>query len=249
VVGKHLVVTGEKPFEVVADGAHGLRERYEFLLKRGIRPNIPYYNARSKRRSEKEEVGFVYDAEKGGCRCPAGKRLSIHIGCTAPHVAGVPIRLCEAKRPSIGSTRADSVLAEVEAYARRKYWVETMFGELKTSSGLRQAWLWGNWKVQVQALLAFAVRDINQMVRRRNGPEAGTMPCRKTRAPPAVSYVVCCCRLVSVEQAGTAFGKSPSGVDKCQDSSPKINEVSAHRSHGVLCSPLRSMSRDFVCSS
>ena len=91
-------------------------------------------------------------------------------------------QLCRAKRPSIVSTRADSVLAEVEAlrstaaakeaYARRKYWVETVFGELKTSRGLRQAWLRGNWKVQVQALLAFAVHNIKQMIRLRNGPEA-----------------------------------------------------------------------------
>jgi IS5 family transposase len=56
-----------------------------------------------------------------------------------------------------------NTVAAREAYARRKYWVETVFGELKTSTGLRQAWLRGNWKVQVQVLMAFAVHNIKQM--------------------------------------------------------------------------------------
>jgi hypothetical protein len=213
VVGKHLMVTGERPLEVVADGAYGLRERYEFLLKRGIRPNIPYHNARSKRRSEKEKVGFVYDAEKGGYRCPAGKRLykvstslSGHIVYrvhrTACRKCPNQGQLCKAKRPSIVSTRADRVLAEVEklrstaaareAYARRKCWVETVFGELKTSRGLRQACLRGNWKVQVQALMAFAVHNIKQMIRPRPAPGTEATPSERMYIPLSTSYAVSC---------------------------------------------------------
>jgi len=62
-----------------------------------------------------------------------------------------------------------STAAATEAYARR--WVETVFGELKTSRGLRQAQLRGYWKVQVQALLTFAVHNDMHMIRSRTDPE------------------------------------------------------------------------------
>ena len=95
--------------------------------------------------------------------------------------------LCKTKRPSIVDSREDSLLNQVKAYTetgaaketfrRRKCQVEPAFGELKTSRGMRQATLRGNWKVQVQALLAFAAYNIKRLVkgtaRPRDAREAG----------------------------------------------------------------------------
>jgi hypothetical protein len=43
--------------------------------------------------------------------------------------------------------------------------VEPAFGELKTTRGARQANLRGNWKVQVQMLVAFAAYNIKRLVK------------------------------------------------------------------------------------
>jgi hypothetical protein len=83
--------------------------------------------------------------------------------------------LCKTKRPSVVDSREDSLLNRVKAYTethtakeafrRRKCQVEPAFGELKTSRGMRQAALRGNWKVQVQALMAFAAYNIKRLVK------------------------------------------------------------------------------------
>jgi hypothetical protein len=73
------------------------------------------------------------------------------------------------------STSWFSVNSEVEQYRqtpaaqatfrRRKWSVEPAFGELKTARGVRQANLRGNWKVQVQMLVAFAAYNIKRLVK------------------------------------------------------------------------------------
>ena len=185
---RHWMVTGEKPEEVVGDAGYGIMSTYEFLDKMGISPNMPYRHARDSRRDSKHKAGFRYDAERDIYICPEGKtlyRISTprapgHVlymvgrrACTKCHRHGVQ---CKPKRPSIVRTERDELLRRVREYRetpsaqtsfrRRKYSVEPAFAELKTTRGVRQANLRGNWKVQIQMLVAFAAYNIKRLVKR-----------------------------------------------------------------------------------
>jgi len=196
---KHRFIAHEKPQELVADSAHGVRKAFTLLDRRGIRANIPPRTTHVTARRKKEEAGFRYDADRDVWVCPEGKTLykmsqSKPPGHTLYIVNAYACRkcprhgaLCKTKRPSIVDSWEDSLLNRVKAYAetgaaketfrRRKCQVEPAFGELKTSRGMRQATLRGNWKVQVQALLAFAAYNIKRLVkgtaRPRDAREAG----------------------------------------------------------------------------
>ena len=186
---RHWMVTGEKPEEVVGDAGYGIMSTYEFLDKLGISPNMPYRHARDSRRDLKHKVGFSYDAERDVYICPEGKtlyRLSTPKGAPG-HVLYMVSRCachkcprhgveCKPKRPSIVRTERDELLRRVREYRqttgaqasfrRRKYSVEPAFAELKTTRGVRQANLRGNWKVQIQMLVAFAAYNIKRLVKR-----------------------------------------------------------------------------------
>ena len=184
---KHWMVTGEKPHEVVADVGYGITSTYEFLSRSGIAANIPYRHARDVRREKKQRAGFRYDSGRDVYVCPEGKTLyRMSTSRTPGHVLYMVSRcachscphhgvLCKTKRLSIVRTERDELLREVEEYRRtpaaqatfrrRKWSVEPAFGELKTTRGVRQANLRGNWKVQVQMLVAFAVYNIRRLVK------------------------------------------------------------------------------------
>jgi hypothetical protein len=164
---------------------------FTLLDRHGIRVNIPPHTTHVATRRKKEDAGFHYDADRDLWVCPEGKTLYKMSQSKAPgHTlymvhARACVRcprhgtLCKAKRPSIVDSRGDSLLNRVKAYTetnaakeafrRRKCQVEPAFGELKTSRGMRQAALRGNWKVQVQALMAFAAYNIKRLVK-------GTVP-------------------------------------------------------------------------
>ncbi len=187
-VTRHWVVTGEKPGEVVGDAGYGILSTYGFLDKIGIAPNMPYRHSRDSRRDTKHKNGFRYDPERDVYVCPEGKTLNRMWTPRAPgHVLYMVSRCachkcprhgvqCKPKRPSIVRTERDELLGRIREYRRtpsaqasfrrRKCSVEPAFGELKTTSGVRQANLRGNWKVQIQVLLAFAAYNIKRLVKR-----------------------------------------------------------------------------------
>lgn len=104
--------------------------------------------------------------------------------------------LCRTKRPSIVDSREDHLLNRVKTYTetdtakktfrRRKWQVEPAFGELKTSRGMRQATLRGSWKVQIQALTAFAAYNIKRLVK---AATLGTKGAREVLSTAACSLL------------------------------------------------------------
>jgi hypothetical protein len=165
----------------------GVRKVFTLLAKHGIRANIPPRTTHVTARRKKEKAGFHYDADRDVWVWPEGKTLykmsqSKPPGHTLYMVNAYACRkcprhgaLCKTKRPSVVDSREDSLLNRVKAYTetgaaketfrRRKCQVEPAFGEIKTSRGMRQATLRGNWKVQVQALLVFAAYNIKRLVK------------------------------------------------------------------------------------
>ena len=182
---RHWMVTGEKPEEVVGD-ATAIMSTYEFLDKLGISPNMPYRHARDSRRDLKHKVGFSYDAERdvSSARREDFYRLSTPKGAqvmSSTWLAGV-CHKCPRHGVSGNQTalyredERDELLRRVREY-RQTPNAEASFrrrrvtrwnppsAELKTTR-VRQANLRGNWKIQIQMLVAFAAYNIKRLVKR-----------------------------------------------------------------------------------
>jgi hypothetical protein len=125
---KHRFTTHEKPQEVVADAAYGIRKVFALLSRCGVQANIPPRTTHVTARRKKEEAGFRYDADRDVWVCPEGKTLyrmsqSKPPGHTLYMVhtracATCPrhVMLCKTKRPSIVDSRGDHLLNRVKAY-------------------------------------------------------------------------------------------------------------------------------------
>jgi transposase len=133
---------------------------------------------------------FTYDPERDEFRCPEGQVLRRR---TAKYTEGVVVYQAEAARcnacplkaacteSSQGRQVRRSLYAEyldrVRAYhataayekamAKRKVWVEPLFGEAKDWHGLRRFRLRGLWKVNAEALLIAAGQNLKRLLRKR----------------------------------------------------------------------------------
>lgn len=185
-IGRHSWNTRLFPEEVVADKGYGKRYLYAFLKQAGILPSIPYPKPHKTMRKKKLKAGFVYDEKKDICYCPQGKKMyrmdNSSDGTALYRVHRYACRgcvfhgtICKAKRPSIKVGCNDELMKWVDghlasSYAKqslkeRSHQVETAFAELKGPLGLARATLRGREKVQIQALIAFAVYNIKRLVK------------------------------------------------------------------------------------
>jgi hypothetical protein len=184
---------------------------FTLLSRCGVQANIPTRTTHVTARRKKEEAGFRYDSERDVWVCPEGKTMynmsqSKPPGHTIYRVhARACVRcprhgtLCKTKRPSIVDSRKDHLLNRVKDYIetdtakktfrRRKWQVEPAFGELKTSRGMRQATLRGSWKVQIQALTAFAAYNIKRLVKAATLGTKGAQEVLSTAACSLLNFV------------------------------------------------------------
>src|SRR3954454_6385550 len=133
---------------------------------------------------------FTYDPERDEFRCPEGQVLRRK---TAKHTEGVVVyradapvcNACPLKAACTESSQGRQVqrslyveyLDRVRAYhetpayekamAKRKVWVEPLFGEAKDWHGLRRFRLRRLWKVNVEALLIATGQNLKRLLRTR----------------------------------------------------------------------------------
>lgn len=188
---------------MVVDRGYGRRYLYAFLKQAGILPSIPYPKPRRTMRIKKLEAGFVYDEKEDVYYCPKGKKMyrmdRFPDGTALYRVHNCACRgcayhgtLCKARRPSIKKGCDDELMKWVNrhlatSHAKKSlkecpHLVETAFAELKGPLGLVRETLRGRDKVQIQALLAFAVHNIKQLVKAmRKGKVPGSVKDRYSK--------------------------------------------------------------------
>jgi hypothetical protein len=133
---------------------------------------------------------FVYDAERDVYTCPQGTVLRFRGHGYAARVrtyqapasacAACPIRArCTDNRQGRRVTRSfdQAYLDRVRGYhetaayeramAKRKVWVEPLFGEAKDWHGLERFRLRGLWKVNAEALLIATGQNLKRLLRKR----------------------------------------------------------------------------------
>ncbi len=185
-VEKHHFITRKDPKELVADSAYGIKRVFEYLAKRGIQANIPFRSSYTNIRKKKLDAGFRYDEGLGTWVCPQGKSMIRRSKRnSAGHVKYISdIRECVGcpnhkvkctKFMTITDSQDDEILNQVrehmeseagkKSYRQRKWQVEPVFGELKTTCGMQKANLRGNRNVQIQALMAFSAYNIKRLVK------------------------------------------------------------------------------------
>jgi hypothetical protein len=136
-----------------------------------------------RRKAKHTEEVVVYQAEAATCRgCP------VKAACTTSDAGRQVKRSFYAEY--LGRVRAyHQTPAYQKAMAKRKVWVEPLFGEAKDWHGLRRFRLRGLWKVNVEALLIATGQNLKRLLRMRgwgrrpwpNGaPEAPPTP----QSPP-----------------------------------------------------------------
>ena len=190
-LGQHRWLAGRKPEEVVADRGYSYTRVYEFLRRETILPTIPRKIPWRKTSARREKMGFVYVSELDRYLCPRGKWLyNVRIpdknqvlyrthryacrGCDLKPQCTRSQR-CSITRPADLGTRqwVDRHLGTARArraIRTRPCWVETVFADLKDNHTLGRAQLRG-WAFEVQALLAAAAHNIEQLVKGK-GPRA-----------------------------------------------------------------------------
>jgi len=155
---------------------------------------------------------FTYDSDRDEYRCPEGQVLRRR---TAKYTEGVVVyraeaatcQACPIKAACTESSQGRQVhrslyaeyLERVHAYhqtaayekamAKRKVWVEPLFGEAKDWHGLSRFRLRGLWKVNVEALVVAAGQNLKRLLRkagwgRRPGPAGAPEGPSAHRPPP-----------------------------------------------------------------
>ncbi len=178
-----------RPRQVTGDTTYGTVEDIVAVEDQHVRAYVPlpdfdhrtpFYGASR----------FTYDAERDEHRCPEGQVLR---RWKAKYTEGVVVyradaatcNACPLKAACTDSSRGRQVqrslyaeyLDRVRAYhqtaayekamAKRKVWVEPLFGEAKDWHGLERFRLRGLWKVNVEALLTATGQNLKRLLRKR----------------------------------------------------------------------------------
>jgi transposase len=178
-----------RPDQVTGDTTYGTIENIVAVEDQGVRAYVPlpdfdqrtpYYGASR----------FTYDPERDEYRCPEGQVLRRK---TAKYTEGVVVyradaatcNACPLKAACTESSQGRQVhrslyaeyLDRVRAYhetaayekamAKRKVWVEPLFGEAKDWHGLSRFRLRRLWKVNIEALLIATGQNLKRLLRKR----------------------------------------------------------------------------------
>jgi IS5 family transposase len=178
-----------RPDQVTGDTTYGTVENIVEVEDQHIRAYVPLPDF-DRRTPFYGGSRFTYDPERDEYRCPEGQVLRRR---TAKYTEGVVVYRAEAAactacplkaactESSQGRQVRRSMYAEyldrVRAYhqtpayekamAKRKVWVEPLFGEAKDWHGLSRFRLRGLWKVNVEALLIATGQNLKRLLRKR----------------------------------------------------------------------------------
>jgi transposase len=178
-----------RPDQVTGDTTYGTVENIVEVEDQNVRAYVPLPDF-DQRTPFYGSSRFTYDPERDEYRCPEGQALRRK---TAKYTEGVVVyradaaicNACPLKAACTESSQGRSVhrslyveyLDRIRAYhetpayekamAKRKTWVEPLFGEAKDWHGLRRFRLRGLWKVNVEALLIAAGQNLKRLLRTR----------------------------------------------------------------------------------
>ena len=206
-----------QPRQVTGDTTYGTVENIVAVEDQGIRAYVPLPDF-DQRTPFYGASRFTYDPGHDEYRCPEGQVLRRR---TAKYTEGVVVYQAEAAtcnacplkiacttskqgrqvRRSLYAEYLDRVrgyhqtAACQRAMAKRKVWVEPLFGEAKDWHGLRRFRLRGLWQVNVEALLIATGQNLKRLLRKwgwghRPWPN-GTPDAPATRPPAPNSLRFC----------------------------------------------------------
>jgi hypothetical protein len=193
-----------RPAQATGDTTYGTIENIVAMKDQGIRAYVPLSEV-GRRDGFLGWEAFAYDAERDIYTCPQGTVLRFGGDGYAAHVrtyrapasacAACPIRARRTdnrqgrrRTRSFDQAHLDRVRGyhETAAYervmAKRKAWVEPLFGEAKDWHGLERFRLRGLWKVKSEALMIAAGQNRKRLLRKR-GWGRRTWPNRSSEAP------------------------------------------------------------------
>ena len=176
------------PRQVTGDTTYGTIENIVEVEDQKIRAYVPLPNW--ERTAFYGLSRFTYDSERDEYRCPEGQTLRRR---KTKHTEGVVVyraeaatcNACPLKAACTDSSRGRQVqrsvyaeyLDRVQAYhqtsayekamAKRRVWVEPLFGEAKDWHGLSRFRLRRLWKVNVEALLIATGQNLKRLLRKR----------------------------------------------------------------------------------
>ena len=178
-----------RPDQVTGDTTYGTLENIVEVEDQKIRTYVPLPNF-DQRTPFYGASRFTYDPERDEYRCPEGQALRRR---KAKYTEGVVVyradaaicNACPLKAACTESSQGRQVqrslyveyLDRVRAYhetaayekamAKRKVWVEPLFGEAKDWHGLRRFRLRRLWKVNIEALLIATGQNLKRLLRKR----------------------------------------------------------------------------------
>jgi len=205
-----------RPDQVTGDTTYGTVENIVEVEDQKIRAYVPLPDW--DRTAFYGSSRFAYDAERDEYRCPDGQILRRR---KTKHTEGVVVyradaatcNACPLKAACTESNRGRQVQRSVyaeyldrvqeyhqtpayeKAMAKRKIWVEPLFGEAKDWHGLRRFRLRRLWKVNVEALLIATGQNLKRLLRKRgwgrrpwpNGAPEAPFACRFLARSPGWS--------------------------------------------------------------
>ena len=177
-----------RPRQVTGDGTYGTVENIVAVEDEHIRAYVPLPDW--ERTAFYGLSRFRYDPERDEYRCPEGqilrRRKTKHTeGVVVYRAEAATCNACPLKAACTESNRGRQVqrsvhaeyLDRVQAYhqtpayekamAKRKVWVEPLFGEAKDWHGLSRFRLRRLWKVNIEALLIATGQNLKRLLRKR----------------------------------------------------------------------------------
>jgi transposase len=178
-----------RPRQVTGDTTYGTVENIVALEDQGIRAYVPLPDF-DQRTPFYGASHFTYDPERDEYRCPEGqvlrrRKAKYTEGTVVYRAEAATCNACPLKAACTESSQGRQVqrslyaeyLARVRGYhqtpayekamAKRKAWVEPLFGEAKDWHGLRRFRLRRLWKVNVEALLIASGQNLKRLLRKR----------------------------------------------------------------------------------
>ena len=178
-----------RPDQVTGDTTYGTVENIVGVEDQQIRAYVPLPDF-DQRTPFYGASRFTYDPERDQYRCPEGqvlrrRKTKYTEGVVVYRAHAAACNACPLKAACTDSSRGRSVhrslyvehLDRVRAYhetrayekamAKRKVWVEPLFGEAKDWHGLARFRLRGLWKVNAEALLIATGQNLKRLLRTR----------------------------------------------------------------------------------
>jgi transposase len=178
-----------RPDQITGDTTYGTVENIVDVEDQKIHAYVPLPDF-DQRTSFYGASRFTYDPERDEYRCPEGqvlrrRKAKYTEGVVVYRAEAATCNACPVKAACTESNQGRQVhrslnveyLDRVRAYhqtaayekamAKRKVWVEPLFGEAKDWHGLRRFRLRGLWKVNVEALLIAAGQNLKRLLRKR----------------------------------------------------------------------------------